>query len=389
VSSTPTTRHADLTAPTTETAAAERPSVRPLPPGERSLAPDLARGAVLLGIALANVPIYLHGTGPGFRPVDGSGLDQALDLLVTLLVNDRSRPMFALLLGFGLVTMARRMAERGLAPRARRRVLLRRGLWLFGFGAVHAALLFEGDILGMYGLTSLLLLVLVHRRAGVLLRWAAASVVVGAAFMGVVAVFADAVPVAAPAEQWLASVPERLLTFAGGAVVGTVLLFVLAPALAGAALARAGWLDRPWEHRSSLRRLALAGTVAGVTGGLPFALVVGRVWEPDVVVLGLVAGLHAVTGTAMGIAYVSMAGLVAARLHDRYADPGDATTATGTTVTGGTAMTGGTPRRGAVGALAATGEQSLTSYLLQSMLFAPLLAPWGLGVGEHIGTAQA
>ena len=39
----------------------------PVPASRRSWAPDLARGAVLLGIALANVGLYLHGTemGPG------------------------------------------------------------------------------------------------------------------------------------------------------------------------------------------------------------------------------------------------------------------------------------------------------------------------------------
>ena len=46
----------------------------PVRAGERSLAPDVARGAALLGIALANAPIHLWGraTGPGTRPVDGT-----------------------------------------------------------------------------------------------------------------------------------------------------------------------------------------------------------------------------------------------------------------------------------------------------------------------------
>lgn len=102
---------------------------------------------MLLGIALANVGLYLHGTemGPGLRPVDGSPLDRTLDFVVTLLVNDRSRPMFALLFGFGLVTMARRLGESGTEPRRRRSVLLRRQLLLNAFGGVHAALLFEGS----------------------------------------------------------------------------------------------------------------------------------------------------------------------------------------------------------------------------------------------------
>ena len=147
-----------------------RPAAGPTTAAERAWAPDLARGAVLLGIALANVGLYLHGTelGPGARPVDGSALDRTLDLVVTLVVNDRSRPMFALLFGFGLATMVRRLAERGLTPREQRRVVVRRQLWLVVFGTVHAALLFEGDILGMYGATGLVVLLLLHRRPRVL-----------------------------------------------------------------------------------------------------------------------------------------------------------------------------------------------------------------------------
>ena len=44
---------------------------------------------------------------------------------------------------------------------------------------------------------------------------------------------------------------------------------------------------------------------------------------------------------------------------------------------------------GLPGALAAVGERSLTCYLLQSVMLAPLLAPWGLALGDGLGTAAA
>lgn len=78
----------------------------------RSLAPDLARGSVLLFIALANVAAYVHNRslGPGRRPVDGSWLDNVLDVLVTPAVDGRSYyPLFALLFGYGMVQMSRRV----------------------------------------------------------------------------------------------------------------------------------------------------------------------------------------------------------------------------------------------------------------------------------------
>lgn len=331
----------------------------------RSWGPDLARGAVLLGIALANVGLYLHGTetGPGLRPVDGSPLDRTLDLVVTLLVNDRSRPMFALLFGFGLVTMARRLGGSGTEPRRRRTVLRRRQLVLVAFGGVHAALLFEGDILGVYGATGLLVLLLMNRRPRVLATWGSVSLVLLAAVYAVVAL-APALP--AEPSGYLASVVERLSVWVLGITVGTALMIVLAPMLVGVAMARAGLLDRPREHVRLLRRLAVLGSLVGVVGGLPYALVVARVWEPGTVTSGALAAVHAVTGTAMGVAYVCLFALWAARLHEIRA-----------------------PRRGAPAVLAAVGERSLTCYLLQSMVLAPLLSPWGLGLGEGMGTATA
>jgi uncharacterized membrane protein YeiB len=337
----------------------------PLPSSERAWAPDLARGGVLLGIALANVGIYVYGTetGPGLRPVDGSTLDRTLDFVVTLLVNDRSRPMFALLFGFGLVTMARRLSERGVDHRQGRRVLVRRQLWLLAFGIVHATLLFEGDILGIYGATGLVLLLLIHRRPSVLIAWGTVSLLLMGVVYAAVELFYD---FSAAPSGYLASVAERLPNYVVGVAGGTATLFVLAPMLVGVAMARAGLLDRPWEHLVLLRRLAAAGALVGVAGSLPFAVVVAGLWEPGALTVAGLAAVHAITGTAMGAAYVSLFALWAARLHASEA-----------------------PRRGAPAVLAAVGERSLTCYLLQSVMLAPLLSPWGLGLGESLGTAAA
>ncbi len=360
-----TTRDGDTTtAATAATVATDdhhRAGGGPVPTSRRSWAPDLARGGVLLGIALANVGLYLHGSeiGPGLRPVDGS----PLDLVVTLLVNDRSRPMFALLFGFGLVTMAQRLSASGAGPRRQRSVLLRRQLILVAFGGLHAGLLFGGDILGVCGATGLLVLLPINRRPRVLVAWGTASLVLMGVLFSLVAVAPD---LPAASSEYLVSVLQRLSVWVLGIAVGTVVMIVLAPMLMGVAMARAGLLDQPWEHRPLLRRLAVLGLLVGVAGGLPYALVVARVWEPGAVTSGALSAVHAITGTAMGVAYVCLFALWAARLHDRRAT-----------------------RRGAPAVLAAVGERSLTCYLLQSMVLAPLLSPWGLGLGEGMGTATA
>ncbi len=351
--------------------ASAAPVARPMTRGERSLAPDLARGGVLLGIALANVPLHLYGgeIGTGLRPTDGGALDRALDFVVTLLVNERSRPLFALLFGFGMAVMLRRLTERGVAPAGRQAVLVRRNLLLLAFGAVHATLLFSGDILGVYGVTGLLALVLLNRRPRVLLGWSVASLLLLGVMYGVLAAFPSAAAfpeMTDPQSSYLLSMAQRLDTFVSHLAVTTVFLYVLAPTLAGIAIARAGWLDRPWEHVELLRRVAVAGLVTGLVGGLPYALLVAQFGDAGRFGTAVLGGLHAVTGTAMGIGYVCLFGLWAAHRH-----------------------LAGAGRSGVAGLLSAVGERSLTCYLLQSLLLAPLLAPWGLALGGRIGTAQA
>ncbi len=345
------------------------PHMGPTQQFERSLAPDIARGVVLLGIALANVGIYLYGGdfGPGHRPVDGSPIDRILDFVVSLMVNDRSRPMFAILFGFGLATMARRMTDRGFESGQRSRVLVRRNLALIAFGAVHAALLFEGDILGVYGATGLIAMAFLYRRPRVLIGWGIATTIV----FGVLIATVEAFGVFAPMpSNYLASIVERITLFGLGLTFASLLGFMVAPMLIGVAMSRAGVLDRPWEHLPLLRRLATAGVAIGIIGGAPYALVVAGVWAPSVLALAPMTAVHAFSGTAMGVGYVCLFGLWAAARHNNESPR----------VAGG---------RGVSNVLSAVGERSLTCYLLQSVMFAPLLSPWGLGVGESIGTAQA
>jgi uncharacterized membrane protein YeiB len=123
-------------------------------------------------------------------------------------------------------------------------------------------------------------------------------------------------------------------------------------------------LDRPWEHRAALRRIAGIGIPVGLLGGLPFALTVGGYWNPSTGVNFLLGLLHASSGVAAGAGYVALFGLWAVARRNLG-------------------------RTGAVAALAATGERSLTCYLWQSLVLAPVLSAWGLGLGDDIGTAAA
>ena len=338
----------------------------PIPHHRRSLAPDLARGAMLLFIALANVVGYLYGRefGYGHRPVDGDTVDRVTDGVGTLFVAERSYPMFAILLGFGIATMVRRMAERGVDERAIRRVLARRGGWLVAFGLVHAALLYDGDILAPYGVTSLVALFLVRRRGAVLLRWFVPSLLTMTAFFVLNGYLATESGEPTVFRDYLRSVVVRLFESAFVTVLAGVSVSYLFLVITGFLVARAGWLDRPEQHVRTLRLVVLAGLVVNLVGGLPHTLAVARVVEPSRPVGIAFATAHQLSGCVMGLGYVCLFALLAARL-------------------------GAAGRAGVVAGVAAVGERSLTCYLLQSMVFAPLLSGWGLGLGERIGTTQA
>ncbi|WP_258724647.1 DUF418 domain-containing protein [Cellulomonas sp. NS3] len=349
------------------------PGAAPAPTATvRSLAPDLARGMLLLFIASANVWGYLWTSAAevsryGLRPVGGSSLDLAVDGVVAFFVDDRSRPMFAILYGFGLATMAARLAARGADRRDVRRVIARRSRWLVVFGVAHAALLFAGDILAPYGVTGLIALAFLQRSRTVLLWWFAVSSVVATAGGAFVLTFLHEYwgTGEIPPSDYLASAVERLFGSLAITTIAALLLFFVPQVVLGILLARSGWLAQPWEHRQALGRVVVVALVVNLVGNLPFALAVAQVWTPADGAVGLVVELaHYLSGVVMGLGYVCLFAWVAAVLRDR-------------------------PRRGVVSAVAAVGERSLTSYLLQSVMFAPLLSAWGLGLGGRIGTAQA
>ncbi len=343
-------------------------SLGPIDRASRSLGPDLARGFLLLFIALANVWGYLYDRPlePSGRPTDASGWDHLADGLTAFVADDRSRPMFAILYGFGLAVMASRMSAKGLDDKGVRRILRRRSVGLMVLGALHAALLFGGDILAPYGATGLVALALVNRRTAVLWRWFAASLVVSVAVPTAFSmlVLEDDGEVVPQAPSYLASVADRLFGSTFMMTVSILALLFIPHVVVGILIQRAGWLTRPWEHRRTLGRIAAWTAVGNLVLNLPWALRVARVWEPDESLWTPITLAHDLSGFAMGLGYICFFGWLAARWHDR-------------------------PRGAVVTGVTAVGERSLTCYLLQSVAFAPLLSSWGLGWGAWIGTAQA
>ncbi|RJL29960.1 DUF418 domain-containing protein [Bailinhaonella thermotolerans] len=339
-----------------------------VPLARRSLAPDLARGLMLLLIAVAHAHMYLSGHEVGFRgyALDGGLLDRVVAGTQILLVDGRALPMFAALFGYGLARLAERQAAGGAGWPAVRRVLRRRSLWLLVFGFCHALLLFFGDILGAYGLIGLVLVGFVRRGDAALLRAAGIGLVlhvVVVAGLGLLTVSAPKgetpAALADPAEAlvmrligWSGMTP----TFFAASVVSAFLLGIWA--------ARRRMLDEPAAHRPLLTRVAVSGVAAAVIGGLPLTLIDTRLWAPSAAVSVAAYALHSLAGIAGGLAYAAIVGLAVARMRR------------------------GIPGR-VVSALAACGQWSLTCYLLQSVVFVAVFAPYAGGLSTRVGDAAA
>ncbi|GAA3442810.1 DUF418 domain-containing protein [Planomonospora venezuelensis] len=335
------------------------PGLRPVREGERQLAPDLARGVMLALIAVANSALYLYGRPYGMRQhVIEHGLpDRVTAALTMTFVDGRAYPMFAALFGYGMVQIwnRRRDEEEG------RRVLKRRSLWLLLFGAVHAVLLFSGDVLGVYGLLGLAIVRLLRVRDRTLLVLAGVWLVP----VALLSALAYNTPRATQERTifWSLAAEDPLTALTLRPIewlmtpVGMTGVFTAG--LVGVWAGRRDLLSAP---DGLLRRAAVWGPLAGTLGGLPVGLTATGFLDVEgpVTVMALNA-VHMVTGIAAGLGYAALIALLARRI--------------------------GTRRGPLVTALSACGQRSMTSYLLQSVVFVALLPPYTIGLGGWLGSA--
>ncbi len=327
-------------------------------------------------IAVANMPWYLYGgvEGTAFaHHVGATGGDAVWQAISIVAIDGRAYPLFAFLFGYGIWQLYSKQIAAGRDPREITRLLQRRHAWMIAFGAVHALLLWMGDIVGAYGLVGLLITWLFLDRPDRTLRiWvigmASLLVLVGLlAGTGGVMLTLSGEPMesfSSGSAAGIESYPASMLARFGMWVViallqGLLSMVVPAAILVGILAARHRVLEEPGAHLPLLRRVAGAGVAIGWLGGglsaltwfgmLPLAL-------PD----WTFVGVHFLTGFAGGLGYAALFALVAERVARRPLGPVST-------------------------ALTATGARSLSAYLAQSVVMAPLFSAWGLGVGAWIG----
>ncbi|MGW9738248.1 putative membrane protein YeiB [Micrococcus sp. 140720015-1] len=256
------------------------PTTTAAPGPARTLAPDLARGVMLLLIALANVAYWLplRGMPVGTHSEPETTVDAVAQAVMLMAVDQRALPMFALLFGYSMVQFGRSQQARGLPWEAFRATLDRRHLGLALLGLAHTVLLWSGDILGGYAVLGFVLTYAFYRRTDRTVRlWRNALAWVMAGVAGLVALFTPLVMWALAMERktltgegldldaliresaqeigrasdasWLVDLPERLAVWLGASITTPLVLTVTVPMLTGLLWARRGLLDRPAEHR--------------------------------------------------------------------------------------------------------------------------------------------
>lgn len=116
---------------------------------KRKLTPDLARGFMLLFIALAHANQFIFAKG------EITFTDQVTVFLRQVVIDGRAFPLFAILFGYGLHQVLNGQERKGNSWKDTKKVFRRRGAWMLVIGFFHATL-FLADIIGVYGFIALL-----------------------------------------------------------------------------------------------------------------------------------------------------------------------------------------------------------------------------------------
>lgn len=320
----------------------------------------MLRGFAVFGILLANIeafadPGYLHRVAPL------TGADAVAADLVAFVVESKFYVLFGFLFGYGLAVQLGRSLS---GARMARRLAL-----LFVIGAVHAVLLFAGDILMIYAIAGVLLFLLrgiSAKRAAVL----GISILALFASLLMVAILSGSAPVGEPAPGKAEAVLANYRGDSAGVVAQRIedlqeimltwwslVPIILAYFLLGLAAGKTGLLHGRTIPRTRLWKALVVGLAVGLPPAALFAFTTDGSGSWGIAM----QGVGYFTAPALTMAYAAAMLLF-----------GD--TAVGSRVH---AM------------LAPVGRLALTNYLAQSAICALLFTGYGLALAGETGLAGA
>jgi uncharacterized protein len=384
------------------------PDLAPVAAHERIQALDVVRGFALVGIFLMNMEFFARPMQDIVQPgVDPTlvGADRIADFLVFFFVQSKFWTLFSLLFGMGFAVMIERArrAGRPFVP-----AYLRRSLALLGIGAVHALLVWSGDILVTYAIGALVLLSLRGAYRGIaaaiagepmepakpallaglgialyaiplvlMLAWGisgSASSAMGEASPEQQRAQERAVQAAADEREaavyayrdgsYADAVRQRVIDTAHSLEPGNLVFFLfllLGTYFIGMAILRAGIVADPRSHDRALRRMRNVGLPVGFAlMALSTALGTGMNFHEFGLRDSLQVTSYLAAGLVLALAYAA------------------------TLVLALDGPCGGWLQRW----LAPAGRMALTNYLAQSVFGSLLFYGYGLGQWGHLGRAQ-
>jgi len=351
------------------------------PTNERIHALDVLRGVAVAGILFANVLVFF---GMFVMPPDRAAAlptasrDGVALFLEKVLVDGKFYSVFSLLFGIGFGLQLARGGEAAV-PRFKRRLRI-----LLAIGAIHAFLIWGGDILMLYALLGFTLPWFARKSNRDLLRWTVILLAVPTAlYVVVLTVWTLVGSGAPPPSQADAGVPAGILGFfeamgRGGvkdAFTGNLVfvairwadLFatvrfpkVLGMFVLGLWIVRSGLAQSPSDHRGTLVRWSLLGWGVGLPMNVIAALALHR-WPYLPPSLG---GLLGVVMQAVGIPMLAL----------------------GYAATVGLLVVDG---RRLITVFAPVGRMALTNYLMHSIICVVLSYGFGLALWWRIGASTA
>jgi uncharacterized protein len=343
------------------------------PAKERIESLDILRGVAVAGILLANVLVFF---GLFLRPPPASGIDAVTAVLEKVFVDGKFYSTFSLLFGIGFGLQLARGGDEAV-PRFRRRLRI-----LLAIGAVHAFLIWAGDILMLYALLGFTLPWFARKSERDLLRWTVILLAIPTALY-VVALAAWMLATGAAPAGGTAAPPARILSLFEAMGRGNLLdalkgnlMFVairwadlvasmrfpkvLGMFVLGLWAVRSGIVQSPAAHRTTLVRWA----VLGWSIGLPLNCVAAWAIHSWPYLPPSPGGLLGVVGQAVGVPLLAI---------------GYATTV---------GLLAGEGRR-ALGVFAPLGRMALTNYLMHSIVCVVLSYGFGFGLWWRVGTTTA
>ncbi|MFH4918863.1 DUF418 domain-containing protein [Staphylococcus cohnii] len=336
-------------------------------PSFRAHSLDLARGSMLFLIILAHIPLYLYLIEPGVitKVSPSTLLDHIFNILMELFVDNRARPLFSILFGYGLVIIFNKQVNRGAnnSLKTVRQIIRKRCWYLIVFGGLLIFLTGSQDILMTYGSAGLLILYILDKKSVQVVKITIMITMLCTIYIPIlwgVFIFENGSyglnTEISQNDTYLSTLNERLFTILLNPIFTNILFPVVPAILAGIWLGKLNILFHPEKHQTLLKKLFYIDLLISVIGAIPLILI-NDVWFPRLFTAGIIYGIHMITGFAGGMSYVALFGLI------------------GNNIDSNKIITK---------AITAMGKRSLSFFVLHEVLLVVLLSPVFFNFGAYL-----